>query len=72
MKRTVGIIRRTRKGGGLSPAMKAMALDVSRESGIRPLQPGQSRPADYYTVNHYTGKPVVKDANAVVPKREIA
>ncbi len=38
------------------------------ELGIRPLKPGEERPDDYFVVSHVTGKPVVKDRNATVPK----
>ncbi len=48
--------------------MKAAALRLAEEAGIRPLQDGERRPADFYLVNHFTGRPVVKNRNAVISK----
>jgi len=43
-----------------------MAQRLGRELGIRPLQPGERRPDGYFLVSHLTGKPIIKDRNAVV------
>jgi hypothetical protein len=53
---------------GVSPRLKAAARALGREVGIRPLQPGETRPDDYYVVSHFSGRPIVKDRNATVPK----
>jgi hypothetical protein len=58
-----------RRSGKVSEAMKAAALRVARTAGIKPLEPGQARPPYFYVINHFTGQPVVRDRNAVVPKR---
>jgi hypothetical protein len=50
----------------VSPAVKAMGQRLARELGIRPLQPGERRPDGYFIVNRLTGKPIIKDRNAVV------
>jgi hypothetical protein len=51
---------------GVSDAVKAMGERLGRELGIRPLQPGERRPDGYFLVSHLTGKPIIKDRNAVV------
>ncbi len=50
----------------VSPAVKAVGQRFARELGIRPLQPGERRPDGYFLVNRLTGKPIIKDRNAVV------
>jgi hypothetical protein len=40
----------------VSDAVKEMALDLEREYHIRPLEADEERPADYYSVGHYTGR----------------
>ena len=61
-----------RKSAGVSPQMKEAARQLREQLGIRPLQPGEERPNDYYAINRFTGRPVVKDPNAVVRKRQLA
>ena len=51
---------------GFSDAVKAMGKELARELGIRPLQAGERRPDGYFLVSHLTGKPIIKDRNAVV------
>lgn len=53
----------------ISPAMKAVAERLAAEAGIRPIPPGYRRPDDFYVVSHLTGKPFIKDRNAVIPGR---
>jgi hypothetical protein len=60
------------KTGSVSKSLKAAARQLAQEAGIRRLQPGEARPDDFYVVNHFTGQPIVKDRNAVVPKRQTA
>jgi hypothetical protein len=53
---------------GVSDALKNVGQELAREFGIRPLQPGERRPDGYFLVSHLTGKPIIKDRNAVVRK----
>jgi len=42
----------------VSDAVREMARELAREYNIPPLRPGEERPDGYYSVGHYTGKPV--------------
>ena len=64
--------RTVTRPGKVSEAMKALAQRLAEEAGIHPLEPGQQRPENFYVVSHFTGQPIVKDRNAVVPKRRTA
>ena len=57
-----------RKSAGVSPEMKEVARRIAERFGIRPLKPGEERPDDYYAIDRFTGRPIVKDPNAVVRK----
>ena len=48
--------------------MKAAAARLAEKEGIRRLQPGERRPDNFYVVSHFSGKPIIKDRNAVIPK----
>jgi len=59
-------VRRVGRIGKVSPELRAAARELARELGIRPLQPGERRPPNFYVVSHFSGKPIIKDRNAVV------
>ncbi len=65
-------MRSVARPGKVSPAMKAVARQLAAEAGIEPLPPDQQRPDDFYVVSHFTGKPLIKDRNALVPGRRTA
>jgi len=42
----------------VSDAVREMAEELAREYKIPPLRPGEVRPDGWYSVDHYTGRPV--------------
>jgi len=40
----------------VSQDVRAMAQELEREFGLRPLEPGEERPDAYYWIGHYTGR----------------
>lgn len=58
---------RIRVRRGPSEALKQLGKKIAKQDGIKPLQPGETRPDGYYTVNHFTGLSGVP-AGAVVRK----
>jgi hypothetical protein len=46
---------RIRLKNGPSEALKQLGKKIAKRDGIKPLQPGQTRPYGYYTVDHFTG-----------------
>ncbi len=56
---------RIRLKSGPSEALKQLGQKIAQRDGIKPLQPGQTRPYGYYTVNHFTGSSGVP-AGAVI------
>ena len=40
----------------VSEDVKAMARELEREFGLRPLEPSEERPDAYYWIGHYTGR----------------
>jgi hypothetical protein len=49
------VIRTRYRRGFISESLKRLGEKIAREDGIKPLQPGESRPIGYYTVDHFTG-----------------
>ncbi len=46
---------RIRLRRGPSEALKQLGKKIAERDAIKPLQPGETRPDGYYTVDHVTG-----------------
>jgi hypothetical protein len=46
--------------------LREFGLRFAAQNGIRPLRRGETRPVGFYLVDHYTGRPLIADRNAVV------
>ena len=64
----MSFVKQSRRKSTVSDAMKAAAARLAEKEGIRCLQPGERRPDNFYVVSHFSGKPIIKDRNAVIPK----
>jgi hypothetical protein len=54
---------------GPSQAIKDLGLELERKYGIRPLADGETRPAGYYTPNHYTARALRPVAEVTKPRK---
>lgn len=39
----------------MAPSLRRLGKQLAKKLDIRPLRPGEARPNDFYTSNHFTG-----------------